>query len=417
MNKNIIKIKTKKHSSLQKIFLKLNDKFDFHEKQFLEAWGYYIKYKHYLKEDIKLDFFKNLLNYEQSKNIIEIWYDLMHERVTDKKNESIIKSLMSKKYEYLFADFVISSLKILLEFGITKKEIKDNIINKIARFKTSYELYLAIKKYERSDIDWSRDGILNKIKEENLNVDIFKNENNRLIIEIKDYNASKKLGSLSWCISYSEIYYKKYTDKENRQYFLFDFNLDYKKYNSLIGFTVKPSGIVIESFLKDDTPTPKKIINKFKFDKLSDDYLELQLKDIKGDVNRVNMLCYWGIESLYNKYVERVVCDYSFNHGNFLSESIKSNNIKMIEKVLKDKRLILNDNNTYAFSHALRTRNLEIIKILLDDGRFNYKHNNNYLLKKAFNYGFWNNEIETMIKSSRKNKNEETSKANQKNKS
>jgi hypothetical protein len=78
-------------------------------------------------------------------------------------------------------------------------------------------------------------------------------EPNLIIAWIYKYAASKKLGSSSWCISYSDSYFNSYVTNElNKQYFVWDFNYAQAELKHRIGITVLDSGKIKTAHDKAD---------------------------------------------------------------------------------------------------------------------------------------------------------------------
>lgn len=70
------------------------------------------------------------------------------------------------------------------------------------------------------------------------NVTITKSESNQIVLEIKSFKEAELFGSKHWGISKIEDLYNAYIAKDDKQYFIFDFNKDPIDDNFLIGVTL-----------------------------------------------------------------------------------------------------------------------------------------------------------------------------------
>lgn len=70
------------------------------------------------------------------------------------------------------------------------------------------------------------------------NVTITKSDSNQIVLEIKSFKEAELFGSNHWGISKIEDLYHAYIAKDDKQYFIFDFNKDPKDDNFLIGVTL-----------------------------------------------------------------------------------------------------------------------------------------------------------------------------------
>jgi hypothetical protein len=84
-------------------------------------------------------------------------------------------------------------------------------------------------------------------------------QGNIVVAEISTEEASKKLGSVSWCIS-SRGMWNHYNSPEKltKQYFVWNFGVPYSSNDFRIGTTIKSDGTVHTSHLKDDKSTQLK---------------------------------------------------------------------------------------------------------------------------------------------------------------
>lgn len=147
-------------------------------------------------------------------------------------------SLFSNKNRHIINEESLNIVKSFFDNHISKNIIREGVGKKIASIKTSEEFNDILKKERNNFFEWGENFI--KAKIDSLNVEIVYNENNKFILEVKDFESSKIIGSPSWCISRSERFFKNYTHKANStQYFLYDFNLSPEDSESLVGITTE----------------------------------------------------------------------------------------------------------------------------------------------------------------------------------
>jgi hypothetical protein len=141
-------------------------------------------------------------------------------------------------------------------------------IRKIASFKDSDDLTNALTKIIESE--HSVDYIKHKIEENNLNADIIYSDEEKIILDIKDFKASQILGSSQWCISNQESFFEDYINgsslalyapeneddlwnsERGNQIFCFNFNLDASDPEFATGLTISNSGTLYAAHDNDD---------------------------------------------------------------------------------------------------------------------------------------------------------------------
>ena len=181
-------------------------------------------------------------------------------------------SIFSNKYKHLIDEEVEKSLKNIYLIKIGKDNLQKYIGVKLASFKTSKDLnenlILFINKINSFDIETLTE------KANNLNSRIVLNNNNKLVIEVEKYEQCKELGSSSWCIVRNSSYFDSYVTNEygNKQYIIYDFNLDNADNNSIIGVTIQENGKIKTAHVRNDNYVDFKLNYK-------DLYREIILKD------------------------------------------------------------------------------------------------------------------------------------------
>jgi hypothetical protein len=82
-------------------------------------------------------------------------------------------------------------------------------------------------------------------------------------LKINNYEASKALGSGSWCISRHESHFDSYAGKADKlQFFVFDYTKESNDKMSMIGITLNKDGTHSAAHIKNDDPLYAKD-NKF----------------------------------------------------------------------------------------------------------------------------------------------------------
>jgi hypothetical protein len=156
-----------------------------------------------------------------------------------------ISNFLTKKYKKLIFSESYDYFAQLYDLDIDKN-VLEKYFRKIARIKDSQSLSLFLKNIIESNSSSDINSIISLIKENNLNVDIISidHSSKELILKIKDYKASRLLGSTSWCISYDKKWFNKYTGEKGKfglfpsQYFILNFSYPANHRLSKVGVTV-----------------------------------------------------------------------------------------------------------------------------------------------------------------------------------
>jgi hypothetical protein len=108
-----------------------------------------------------------------------------------------------------------------------------------------------------------------KIKAVSNKVKVISDSDNILILEIENFDQSKKLGSGSWCISRNKTYFDQYTEKGGKQYFIYDFNQTSKSVKSLLGVTLTKTNTVKAAHNKSDSQLKDKKMIDYLIEKVT----------------------------------------------------------------------------------------------------------------------------------------------------
>lgn len=181
---------------------------------------------------------------------MEVVDDTINAAILAHKTNQYVNSILSNKYEYLLTPESRDILKILYETGVSKQSLQDYIGKKIAALKTPEEFLSYVTNVKDHFSGFSQDAL--KIKLEGNGIKPCYDKDGIVIFHVENFEMSKKLGSVSWCISRNEYHFDNYTDSDSRQYFMYDFNKKESDNTSMVGFTLYQSGGVSASHLKND---------------------------------------------------------------------------------------------------------------------------------------------------------------------
>lgn len=206
---------------------------------------------------LKLYKFKLLSNFkeaaannEHSFTIYEKFDDSMSKIIRAHKIKQYIHSIASKKYKHLYNEETYKLATELFDMKLPDNLLQDYIGKKLASFKTPEEFNGALNKFLDSLNSFTLDATKTKAKA--YGVDIISENDNKLILRIKDFNQSHIMGSPSWCISRDELFFKSYADNRE-QYFIFDYSKDKTDNSSIIGITLETNGNYRTAHYKDDS--------------------------------------------------------------------------------------------------------------------------------------------------------------------
>jgi hypothetical protein len=149
--------------------------------------------------------------------------------------EQLIRQLFSKKYRFLVNDSVKLYFAELLQMNYTKNTIQNNVMTKVALFKTDDEFSAFLKNYITLLDVWNIDYYIQKSK--HLNIP-YEKSNNKLLLRIDTFEQMQEIGSIHWCIQQSVSYFNRYVTSDSIQYIYFDFDKKSINNDSMIGFTM-----------------------------------------------------------------------------------------------------------------------------------------------------------------------------------
>jgi hypothetical protein len=367
---NKIKNLTKKNPSWQTLFIEMytnDNNINFNELEY--SFCLILKHKNILKNKITIDFIKNI----KQENIIEKLQDEIHKIIKNHEEEKFIKSIRTNSYKKIINDDVEAALIDLIRLEFPISVLKSQIIHKISKYKDPEDLLSDIVLFKYNNDNWSLDSINSAIKTSQLNCNYYKKIGNYNIFEIHDYDASKMLGSRSWCISYRKFYFDKYKVGCNRIFFMFDFTKSELDPNSFLALTVKPSGRVDFSCNKIDVKS--KIGMDFYFKPMV--YKKIYDNLIDSDIESLfNITCDMDDVSKINNIIERTKdLRNSINFDSMYKKAIKFQSNSVL--------CFLLDNYPHPISHIVgdNSINFDRVFIAMNSVPFSYSKFAFYLLK------------------------------------
>lgn len=179
----------------------------------------YYKNKNVLKQYVNIDKGNNnYFNIMDDNKTNLAWHEYVGDSISKLKEHSAVKKYAGsylRSYKSLLNDESLSLFKVLMDKDLEREDLSKKL-SKIAAYDTE-DLNKALSKIVE-DVSLSADSIINKINDEDLNATVLENENNTLTVMIGDYDASEKLGSSQWCISYNQSNYETYLDSTKDEY-------------------------------------------------------------------------------------------------------------------------------------------------------------------------------------------------------
>ena len=233
--------------------------------------GYIGKFTEYLFnsnmtiEDIKQTY-NDILELKETNKPINVYkydtYESLIDMIIKTKNDILVKRLINQfpsKQKGLIEDLIKTPKNYLTTLKVSKMEDILVFISKISRYDNKTDLMDALELFSR-DVDNSKETILSKLEKSQSEIVI--NEDNIIIVEIKSFQDLVDVASdTSWCIL-RESTFKDYTSNGQRQFILFDYNIEYDT-QFKIGFTINNRGgyrtahDILDGYVSEGTLTKK----------------------------------------------------------------------------------------------------------------------------------------------------------------
>jgi ankyrin repeat protein len=194
-----------------------------------------------------------------------------------------------------------------------------------------------------------------------------------LVIEVYSFIANRELnGHTSHCIARSGGYWDSYLEDYNKQYYVYNFNLDPTDPNSVIGMTIKPDGTLKAAHNRPDSSVQgkfKEMMKEWKipfelFTPMTREEIEIKKKRIEASKKIIdpNLTFEVAEKSLQDG------ADPNARGGLPLKNAVKANNKELVQLLLQKGAMPnITDQNSSdtAISNA---EDLEMIKILVNAG-------------------------------------------------
>ena len=199
------------------------------------------------------------------------------------------------------------------------------------------------------------------------------NKDGYLVIEVYTYIANRELnGHTSHCIARSGSYWDSYLKDFNKQYYVYNFNLDPTDKDSVIGMTIEPNGTISASHNKPDNNITSTFKSKMKewdipfelFAPMTKEEVEIKKKRIEASKKII-------VTDLTTELAEKCLedgADPNAKGGLPLKNAVKSDNKELVSLLLSKGALpnITDQSGTdTAISNA---KDLEMVKILVSAG-------------------------------------------------
>ena len=195
----------------------------------------------------------SITSYNGVQNILKLQEELIALR-QEKRIASVFNMFNTQQKKLLkSATLNKQETEMVSRFETMSKEKQINFIRKVSTLETKEEIFHQMALLTKVHFDWNRESFLEFITNiENLSFDIVFDNNNIVILSVKDYDTIKYVTrTTNWCISKNKRYWDDYTSKDNRvkrnQYVLFDFNQKEDSEYSIVGFTTKDDKDIVHA--------------------------------------------------------------------------------------------------------------------------------------------------------------------------
>lgn len=298
---------------------------------------------------------KEVVKYD---NIEELGDDLLNLSEWALYNREFVSRLTSNLKKEAKKDSTLKDAYIHLDDDV-KSDLLNNFIPKVSRYKEYTEFKNDCIYY----INKNGQDILDVAKqiEETKGIYTIYNNDNILIAEVYNKQASCKMGSKSWCISGSiggswDSYAGLSTG--NKQYFIWNFNVSSSNIDSQVGVTIKADGSQKTSHLKNDEYVD---INKYK--EKYDIPNVLTPMDISVDIPKIldslefnsYIMSLLLNNDLVDEYIDKIPVSYKYIYG--LVSADKLETISDFRRYIYSKEKHIEIKSLIRFCNMLRDSN------------------------------------------------------------
>ncbi len=349
-------------------------------------------------------YLKSFKKYEKILNNKNIYFEKYFEKIEDKNKEDI--TTMFEKFSDLCYDEVnnnkVEKFKKLLSKNININNDTEDLLRELATLieEDFFEKHIAKKSvaYDLEALHQSLNQNISILKKWNLeqqidfinsfNTTIIFSDNNSVLFEVNDSEASLNLGVKNWCISRDEYTFDDYRSNFERIYFHYDFNENTPSTLKITAYVIDTEGNECEFQDKLN----RKIQNYHLLDKIKTYFkpLTLEEKKLKLDTLPVNeqyiKILQEGLNEKDFSYLrDEIDIDYIFSqHHDLPRYVIKHNN-----HLLKEQNIF-----NYAFNYIIEQadifKNVNNILLCKETTKFykeiNHDFKNNILSYLNYNY-------------------------------
>ena len=276
---------------------------------------------------------------------------------------------------------------------VAQKASQKIFFDKIKRYNTVREMLVAAEAHLKAEANSGYTKYLKSIKEVNrkfgkFGADALFVENGILVMELKSYQATKKLcGNTAWCIK--DLYYwNNYVGGDtvyNRQYVIVNFNLPTSDRKSMIGVTIGPNQSIYAAHYKNDNeakPYLKQDLKEFEdeyglpegslwyyLQPMDENDIEMKKRRISANRNVVKK----GISlDQLKQYVVEDGADVNAENGAPLDNAVEEDDYDKVEFLLNSEA---SPNLRTEFSATVnKVKSFKILKLMLNNGAELTKH-------------------------------------------
>lgn len=375
--------------------------------------GYIGKFTEYLFnsnitiEDIKQTY-NDILELKETNKPINVYkydtYESLIDMIIKTKNDILVKRLINQfpsKQKGLIEDLIKTPKNYLTALKVSKMEDISVFISKISRYDNKNDLMDALELFSR-DVDNSKETILSKLGKSQSEIVI--NDDNIIIVEIKSFQDLVDVASdTSWCIL-RESTFKDYTSNGQRQFILFDYNIEYDT-QFKIGFTINNRGgyrtahDILDGYVSEGTLTKKlsnvnaSIQSLFIGDiKLNSDEISEKINNIKKStkVTEIKMLSdLVSIDKDFSsKLLNKLIFVYNINSENDYTKNLTKPKNDIIKNIIcnlfKDNEVVNESDLSNINSELPLIYDSLKIRTLIKGYRNPYSMNDTYICSNSY---------------------------------
>lgn len=301
--------------------------------------------------------------YNETRNILKMREELIALR-QEKRIGNVFNMFNTQQKKLLKGTELNQTQKEMISrFETMSKEKQLNFIRKVSTLESIDEIFYQMALLTKVHFDWNRDSFIEFITNiENMNFDVVYDNNNVIILYVKDYDTIKYVTrTTNWCISKNKHYWNNYNNNDHRhkrkQYVLFDFNQKEDSELSIVGFTTENDTEI--AFAHSFTNVNLINNNREPFNRIMNDFIVSYKEQYSGSI--IDILKSRSIP--LNKFMRCLNAPYEWNKKTLMGMLEKSNDeeydiIKDEDNMLvfsvKSARLVINVVGYEQYSKVLK---------------------------------------------------------------